>query len=68
VHIPATQSAGPSKADNAVTGYASIFNSEDLGGDIVIPGAIARSLREHGPLLIRFQYRLDDARRSLRGE
>jgi hypothetical protein len=43
------------------TGYASIFGTTDLGGDVVVPGAFAKSLREHGMPLLRFQHRMDDA-------
>lgn len=43
------------------TGYASIFNSKDLGNDAVMPGAFAKSLRDHGLPLILFQHKMDEA-------
>lgn len=43
------------------TGYASIFGTKDLGGDIVVPGAFAKSLREHGLPLILFQHKMEEA-------
>lgn len=42
------------------TGYASIFNSKDLGNDVVVPGAFAKSLREHGLPLILWNHKHDD--------
>jgi HK97 family phage prohead protease len=33
--------------DGTFTGYGSVFNVEDGGGDIVMPGAFAASLAEH---------------------
>jgi HK97 family phage prohead protease len=35
--------------DGAFEGYASVFNVRDGGGDIVEPGAFAKSLKERGP-------------------
>jgi uncharacterized protein len=43
------------------TGYASIFGTKDLGGDVVVPGAFAKSLREHGMPLLLFQHKVDEA-------
>ena len=34
--------------DGTFSGYASLFNTEDLGRDIVLPGAFRDSLRERG--------------------
>jgi uncharacterized protein len=42
------------------TGYASIFNSTDLGNDIVMPGAFQKSLRDHGNPLLLFQHKHDE--------
>lgn len=42
-------------------GYASLFNREDLGRDIVLPGAFRRSLGERGPSGIRMLYQHDPA-------
>jgi len=33
--------------DREFEGHGSVFGNEDLGGDIVVPGAFAKSLREH---------------------
>ncbi|GLQ10280.1 hypothetical protein GCM10007913_22120 [Devosia yakushimensis] len=35
-------------ADGRFSGYASVFNRVDAGGDIVMPGAFAASLRKRG--------------------
>lgn len=37
------------EADGTFTGYASLFGKEDLGRDIVLPGAFAESLAQRGP-------------------
>jgi HK97 family phage prohead protease len=42
------------------TGYASIFGSKDLGNDVVVEGAFAKSLREHGMPLLLFQHKHDE--------
>jgi HK97 family phage prohead protease len=42
------------------TGYASIFGSKDLGNDVVVEGAFAKSLREHGMPLLLFQHKTDE--------
>jgi HK97 family phage prohead protease len=51
-----------SEGDDAwhFSGYASIFNSKDLGGDVVCPGAFAQSLRDHGNPLLLFQHKQDE--------
>lgn len=38
----------PIDADGRFSGYASVFNRLDAGGDIVMPGAFRRSLRQRG--------------------
>jgi HK97 family phage prohead protease len=43
-----------------VTGYASVFNNRDLGNDIVMPGAYAKSLRENGLPVVLFNHKRDD--------
>jgi HK97 family phage prohead protease len=43
-----------------VTGYASVFNNKDLGGDIMVPGAFKKSLRDHGLPLVLWQHKADD--------
>jgi len=35
--------------DGTFAGYASLFNKEDLGGDLILPGAFRDSIRERGP-------------------
>ncbi len=42
-------------------GYASLFNVRDNGGDIVLPGAFARSLRRKGARGIRMLHQHDPA-------
>ena len=41
------QSAIPVDGDGRFSGYASVFNRLDDGGDIVLPGAFAKSLATH---------------------
>jgi len=43
-----------------VTGYASVFGNKDLVGDVVMPGAYAKSLRDHGLPVILFNHKRDD--------
>ncbi len=43
------------------SGYASLFNVRDQGGDIVLPGAFARSLRRKGARGIRMLHQHDPA-------
>mgnify|MGYP001436851525 CR=1 FL=1 len=40
------------KEDGTIAGYASRFNEIDHGGDIVLPGAYAKSLAERRPLML----------------
>lgn len=44
-----------------ITGYGSIFNNTDLGNDAVVPGAFAKSLRDHGLPLLLFNHKMEDA-------
>ncbi len=44
-----------------ITGYGSVFNNTDLGNDVVMPGAFAKSLREHGLPLLLFNHKMEDA-------
>ncbi len=48
--------------DGVFEGYASLFNREDLGGDIVLPGAFRASLARRGPAGIKllFQHKPDE--------
>ena len=43
-------------------GYASLFHVRDDAGDIVLPGAFARSLRQRGPRQVRLLWQHDVAR------
>lgn len=50
-------SAIPIDADGRFAGYASVFNKLDSGGDIVLPGAFAKSLaRKRGRIRLLFQH------------
>ncbi len=51
----------PSDTAGMFTGYASLFNVRDQGGDIVLPGAFARSLRRKGVRGIRMLHQHDPA-------
>jgi len=42
--------------DGTFAGYASLFNREDLGGDLILPGAFRDSLRERGPAGIKMLF------------
>lgn len=48
-------------ADGSFSGYASLFGRLDLGGDIVEPGAFARSLKGRGAAGIRMLFQHDPA-------
>jgi HK97 family phage prohead protease len=47
--------------DGTFAGYASLFNTEDMGRDIVLPGAFRDSLRERGPGGIKLLYQHNPA-------
>jgi HK97 family phage prohead protease len=47
--------------DGSFAGYASLFNTEDMGRDIVLPGAFRDSLRERGPAGIKLLYQHNPA-------
>jgi uncharacterized protein len=47
--------------DGSFSGYASLFNTQDLGSDIVLPGAFRDSLRERGPTGIKLLYQHNPA-------
>ncbi len=53
--------------DGLFEGYASLFNKEDLGHDIVLPGAFRDSLAERGPdgVKMLFQHDPDAADRRV---
>ncbi len=42
-----------------IAGYASLFNRRDGAGDIVLPGAFARSLKQSGPGAVRMLFQHD---------
>jgi hypothetical protein len=46
-------------ADGTFEGYASLFNREDLGHDIVLPGAFRESLATRGPRGIKLLFQHD---------
>ena len=48
--------------DGTFSGYASLFNTEDMGHDIVLPGAFRDSLKQRGPAGIKllFQHKPDE--------
>jgi uncharacterized protein len=47
--------------DGAFEGYASLFNLEDLGHDVIAPGAFRDSLARRGPAGIRMLFQHDPA-------
>ena len=47
--------------DGTFTGYASLFGEQDLGNDVVAPGAFARSLERRGASGIRMLWQHDPA-------
>src|SRR5690348_14659788 len=48
-------------ADGAFFGYASVFEEVDLGRDVVMPGAFAKSLKARGPSGVRMLLQHDPA-------
>jgi uncharacterized protein len=51
----------PDTETGVFSGYASLFNREDLGGDIVLPGAFRRSLAARKPDSVRMLFQHDAA-------
>lgn len=49
----------PIGADGRFSGYASVFNLADDGGDVVMPGAFARTLGKRGAAKIRMLFQHD---------
>jgi HK97 family phage prohead protease len=47
------------EADGTFEGYASLFNRQDMGRDVVAPGAFAESLRRRGPRGVRLLFQHD---------
>jgi HK97 family phage prohead protease len=43
-------------ADGTFEGYASLFDKEDMGHDVIAPGAFRASLRERGPFGIKMLF------------
>lgn len=42
------------------TGYASVFNNVDQGGDVMMPGAFKKSLEKHGLPLLLYQHEMKE--------
>ena len=59
----ALETKAVSECDDAwvVTGFASVFGNKDLTGDIVMPGAFQKSLRDHGMPILLWNHKHDDA-------
>ncbi len=53
--------SGPVDAGAVVSGYASLFNLPDSSGDVVLPGAFARTLARRGPDGVRMLWQHDPA-------
>lgn len=49
------------RPDGVFEGYASLFNREDLGRDVILPGAFAESLRKRGSAGIKMLFQHDPA-------
>ncbi|GAB4225342.1 MAG: hypothetical protein Kow0032_00970 [Methyloligellaceae bacterium] len=47
--------------DGTFSGYASVFGAQDMGRDVVMPGAFAESLRKRGPGGIKLLFQHDPA-------
>lgn len=50
---------GSVDAAGVLEGYASLFGAVDLGGDMVMPGAFAQSLRGGGPAAVKMLWQHD---------
>jgi hypothetical protein len=50
-----------SESNGRLEGYASLFGVPDYGGDVVMPGAFAASLRRRGASGVRFLFQHDPA-------
>ena len=48
-------------ADGTFTGYASLFDTPDMGNDIIAPGAFAESLARRGPRGVKLLFQHDPA-------
>ena len=48
-------------ADGVFEGYASLFHREDLGRDVIVPGAFTKSLARRGPRGIKLLFQHDPA-------
>ncbi len=47
--------------DGTFEGYAALFNREDLGRDVILPGAFARALATRAPTAIKLLFQHDPA-------
>ena len=54
-------------ASGVFEGYASLFDREDLGRDVIVPGAFRQSLSERGAQGVRMLYQHDPAHPSACG-
>ena len=50
---------GSVEADGSFSGYASVFGKPDLAGDIILPGAFARSIAQRGVAGIKLLFQHD---------
>ncbi|MDX2308072.1 MAG: HK97 family phage prohead protease [Hyphomicrobium sp.] len=62
-HLVDIEEKGVVEGDDVwtITGYASVFGNEDLGGDVVVKGAFADSLAKRGMPLFFFNHKMEDA-------
>ncbi len=56
-----TSGDAPIGAEGVFSGYASLFNVADMGRDVILPGAFARSLKRRGPRGVKMLYQHDPA-------
>lgn len=47
--------------DGTFEGYASLFDTEDLGGDVIAPGAFSVTLNKRGPARVKMLFQHDPA-------
>jgi uncharacterized protein len=58
-HFPSRLTLKSISDSGVFEGYASLFHREDLGRDVILPGAFAESLRKRGARGIRMLYQHD---------
>ena len=61
-HLIDLEEKGLSENEDAFrfVGHAAVFGNKDLGGDIIVPGAFTKSLKDHGMPLLLFNHKMDD--------